>query len=78
MIRARRVRRGRWRGVTETDSCRRATKRAFGAEEEEVMKRCLGFGRNENLGFLKVVVRFVEESEEEKESVVAILVVWFV
>lgn len=38
------------------------------------MKRCLGFGRDEKLGFLKVEVRFVEESEEEKESVVAILV----
>lgn len=42
------------------------------------MKRCLGFGRDEILGSLKVEVRFVEESEEEKESVVAILVDWFV
>lgn len=42
------------------------------------MKRCLGFGRDEILGFFKVEVRFVEESEEEKESVVAISVDWFV
>lgn len=43
------------------------------------MKRCLGFERDEILGFLKMEMRFVEEeSVEEKESVVAILVDWFV
>lgn len=42
------------------------------------MKRCLWIGRDEILWFFKVEVRFVEESEEKKESVVDILVDWFV
>lgn len=65
--------------MTETDSWRRATKRALGAEEEEeAMKRWLEMGRDEILGFLRMEVRFEEESEEEKESAVAILGDWFV
>lgn len=40
------LRRGRSSGRTETDSVRRATNRAFGAEDESAETERAGFGRS--------------------------------